>query len=112
MNKLWIKFFCQQVGIDEFGNRYFLGKNKNYLGHKKRFIIYNGIDDGSKVPAIWHSWLHYLTSKIPEKHKDKAYNWQKKHIPNLTGTNYAYNPNAPSNVKGATTHTRWTPRRI
>ena len=54
--------------------------------------IYKGIDDGSKVPAEWHAWLHYTVDQpLSEKPQDR-YDWQKDHLPNLTGTKHAYKP--------------------
>lgn len=87
INKLRIKFFADHVGKDEFGNEYFLGKNINHLGQKKRFVIYNGMEEGSKVPPMWHAWLHYLTDDVPTRIQN--YDWQQAYVPNLTGTIHA-----------------------
>ena len=40
---------------------------------------------------MWHAWLHQTEKKIPNKIK-KKYEWQKSHLPNLTGTVYASKP--------------------
>jgi NADH:ubiquinone oxidoreductase subunit len=90
IDRLLIKFFANQVGKDQFGNKYFISKRQDYLGRNKRFVVYKGVEDGSKVPALWHSWLHYLSDQIPEK--ILSYGWQREHIPNVTGTKYAHNP--------------------
>lgn len=86
----WIHtaLFGTRVGEDEFGNRYYTSKK----GHKKerRWVIYKGIDEGSKVPAEWHRWLHKTTDETPKG--GNKYDWEKPHIPNLTGTDYAYAP--------------------
>ncbi|MDC0864690.1 NADH-ubiquinone oxidoreductase subunit NDUFA12 family protein [Rickettsiaceae bacterium] len=111
MRKLFIRLFSKMIGKDQFGNRYFISRAKDYLGRNKRFVIYNGIEDGSKVPAMWHSWLHYLSSKTPEKEGGRAYSWQKKHMPNVTGTKYAHNVNVQNEEISAhdTTYVRWNP---
>lgn len=79
------------VGRDEFGNRYYEAKRlRRDETKKRRWIIYKGIIDASKVPANWHGWLHYtLDAPLPEK---KQYGWQKQHLPNLTGTKGRYLP--------------------
>jgi NADH:ubiquinone oxidoreductase subunit len=28
INKFWIKFFAREIGADQFGNKYFIGKKK------------------------------------------------------------------------------------
>lgn len=85
--QLKIKLSCQKVGSDEFGNQYY----QNKAG--KRFVIYKGIAEPSKIPAQWHSWIHYSTDTAPVKIKTDKASWQKIHLPNLTGTKNAYHPN-------------------
>ena len=108
INKLWVKLFCRKVGTDQFGNGYYIGSDKNYLKRSKRYVVYKGIDDGSKVPPMWHSWLHYLSDEIPDKNKTKEYEWQTEHVPNLTGTKHAYNP-AKSKYTQVKTYSSWNP---
>ena len=87
INKFSIKIFCNQVGSDEFGNQYFEAK-KVKDSKKRRYVIYNGIAEPSKVPASWHGWLHYTTDDLPDNTHNHL--WQKIHLPNLTGTKFAY----------------------
>lgn len=108
VNSLWVKFFCKQVGSDQFGNKYFIGNSKNYLGHKKRYVLYNGIEDGSKVPAGWHAWLHYLSDELPSENPQKNYEWQIEHVQNLTGTKMAYNPSKSKHIK-LESYSSWRP---
>jgi NADH:ubiquinone oxidoreductase subunit len=63
----------------------------DYLGRKQRYVIYNGEAEPSKIPPTFHAWLHYLTNEIPPSDSCE-FSWQKDHIPNLTGTESAYNP--------------------
>jgi NADH:ubiquinone oxidoreductase subunit len=101
INKICIKIFCKKVGNDEFGNEYF--KNKN----GKRFVAYNGAAEPSKIPFEWHGWMHYTTDEIPVNiHK---FSWQKIHLPNLTGTQYAYSPDQSSDKKTSSTYEAWKP---
>jgi NADH:ubiquinone oxidoreductase subunit len=80
--------FAKEVGKDQFNNKYYQSKNKNAEGKLKRFVIYNGINEPTKVPPLWHSWLHYLSDVIPIV--ESNYTWQKESVPNLTGTTYSY----------------------
>jgi len=108
INKIWVKWRAEEVGSDEFGNKYYLGKNTSYLGKRKRFVIYNGIDESSKVPPLWHAWLHYISDDTPSSQDEKQkHDWQKPYLPNLTGTKYAYNP-ANTDYKAAP-YSRWQP---
>lgn len=100
LTKLKIKFFYQKVGIDEFGNQYFQDKNS------KRFVLYNGIAEASKVPAEWHGWLHYTLQDAPLNINAHRYSWQKTHLPNLTGTKNSYSPKKSSAVP---TYEAWNP---
>jgi len=109
INSLWVKLSSKKVGRDHFGNEYFLGKNKNYLGKNKRFVIYNGTDQSSKVPPVWHAWLHYLSDELPTDIKKDRYSWQQEHIPNLTGTKHAYNP-SNSTPEEIDVYSKWTPK--
>lgn len=79
--ELKIKLSCERIGNDEFGNEYFQHKKNG-----KRFVIYKGIIEPSKIPAEWHGWMHYTSSQPPINIKTNRYHWQKIHLPNLTGT--------------------------
>ncbi|MCE3232530.1 MAG: dehydrogenase [Rickettsiaceae bacterium] len=76
------------VGQDEFGNRYYQDKKVDNSGKKKRWVMFKGLAEPSKVPAEWHGWLHYTTDEVLKK----KYDWQKQHTPNLSGTKLAYFP--------------------
>jgi NADH:ubiquinone oxidoreductase subunit len=80
----------QFVGEDEFGNRYFQERRPNRQGKVRRWVIYKGSPEASKVPADWHGWLHYTLSTPPEP--CQKFSWEKPHAPNLTGTPNAYKP--------------------
>ena len=82
--KLHTIFFGTRVGADEFGNRYYTSKNG------RRWVLYKGIAEASKVPAEWHRWLHKTTDEVPNN--VTKYDWEKPHLPNLSGTENAYAP--------------------
>lgn len=85
--ELKIKLSCDKVGNDEFGNEYFQHKKND-----KRFVVYKGIIEPSKIPAEWHGWIHYSRTQPPVHNKTHKYHWQKIHLPNLTGTKNSYSP--------------------
>ena len=87
-------FFGKFVGEDEYGNKYYENKKR-----KKRWVIYNGEIEATKIPVDWYSWMHSIKNKIEENHDLYKYDWQKKHLSNQTGTEKAYNP---QKNKGAT----------
>ena len=81
------------VGHDEFDNKYYCNSRDFQNIHSKRWVIFNGEIEASKVPPHWHAWLHKSIDVPPIKYSHE-YNWQKDHKPNLTGTNKAYYPNS------------------
>ena len=103
INKIFIKFSSQKIGTDEFGNEYFQNKSG------KRFVVYNGIAEPSKVPMEWHGWLHYSTDLLPIKIDTKRASWQKIHLPNLTGTKHAYSPKNSAGKKTSMEYEAWKP---
>lgn len=87
------------VGTDPFGNRYYRERGQRALvrgggrqSREKRWVMYNGVAEASKVPAMWHAWLHHTIDAVPDNADAKHYPWQKDHLPNLTGTSLAYRP--------------------
>ncbi len=80
-------FYGKFVGSDKFGNKYYENKKR-----KKRWVIYNGEIESTKIPIEWYSWMHSIKNKIEENHELKKYDWQLDHSPNQTGTSKAYNP--------------------
>ncbi|MBW3559555.1 MAG: NADH:ubiquinone oxidoreductase subunit NDUFA12 [Proteobacteria bacterium] len=82
-----------QVGADSFGNRYFESRDhKSYDGRKRRWVLYNGYVDASKVPAEWFGWLHYSVDEAPTEQNTPRRSWMKAHVPNLSGTPFAWRP--------------------
>ena len=80
------------VGADAFGNRYYEHKSRiRPDGRRKRWVLYSGMAEASKVPPDWHGWLHHIDDE-PGGGGEPRFEWQKDHLPNLTGTPYAYRP--------------------
>lgn len=82
------------VGQDETGNRYYQSKDArdSYDKHPRRWVIYNGYAEASKVSPDWHGWLHHTFAEPPTTEPLPRRIWEKDHIPNLTGTIHAYKP--------------------
>ncbi|MTI15797.1 NADH:ubiquinone oxidoreductase subunit NDUFA12 [Rhodobacteraceae bacterium RKSG542] len=75
------------VGDDEYGNRYYKERNG-----KRRWVIYNGEADASKIPPGWHGWMHHRTDVPPSESNYEPRDWELGHKPNPTGSPQAYRP--------------------
>lgn len=82
----------KQVGVDQFGNVYYEARKAPPSGRRRRWVVYQGQPEASKVPPNWHGWLHYTHDHPMTVEEANRYDWQKEHLPNLTGTKYAYLP--------------------
>lgn len=94
----WLK--GEAVGTDAFGNQYFREKGAKDHRTERRWVLYNGEAEASKVPPVWHAWLHRRTDVVPTEAAPAARPWQKEHLPNLTGTDLAYRPPGHSVMGG------------
>lgn len=81
-----------QVGEDEQGNRYYEERKPSLDGRKRRWVVYNGLAEASRVPPDWHGWLHHTFEAPPTEAPLLRRAWEKPHQPNLTGTVHAYRP--------------------
>lgn len=97
------------VGQDSFGNRYYREKRGN-SSLERRWVVYKGLAEASKIPCDWHGWIHHTFSWPPCAQNTKRRPWEKKHLPNLTGTPYAYKP-SQKRLKTSTTqgYKAWRP---
>lgn len=83
----------KKVGTDPYGNRYFEAKPRKGYKRPRRWVLYKGAPDASKVPPEWHGWLHYQSDDVPSADQNPLRRpWQKPHKQNLTGTSQAYRP--------------------
>jgi NADH:ubiquinone oxidoreductase subunit len=76
-----------KVGQDADGNVYYRTAND-----ARRWVIYNGEIEGSRVSPDWHGWLHRTWDKAPTEAPLARKPWEKPHVENLTGTAMAYAP--------------------
>ncbi len=80
-----------RVGDDALGNVYYEG-GKDTNGNPRRWVIYAGANDSSRVAPEWVSWLHHQVDDLPDRSLPAARVWEKPALPNLTGTALAYRP--------------------
>lgn len=96
-----------KVGEDAQGNAFFTTKDG-----KRRWVIYAGEVEASRVSPDWHGWLHHTFKETPSDRPLPRQSWEKPHQENLTGTPLAYAPegsirrNAPVARKD---YEAWTP---
>ncbi len=108
-----------EVGRDQFGNRYFRAKggggvHRDSLRTERRWVLYDGEVEASRVPSDWHAWLHHTSDDIPPPGGLPKRPWQKEHVPNMTGTSAAYRPSGHTfaggvRAKGTGDYEAWTP---
>jgi NADH:ubiquinone oxidoreductase subunit len=76
-----------RVGADDQGNIYYKNKDAS-----RRWVIYNGEAEASRVSPDWHGWLHHTWPHPPTDKPLKHKAWEAPHQENLTGTPAAYAP--------------------
>ncbi len=107
----------ERVGSDEAGNVYYRvrgGKIDPALGFNRRWVIFNGPAEASKIPPGWHGWLHHRVDVAPSEETYVGKDWQLPHKPNMTGTALAYRPPGAllaggQHPKVAGDYDAWTP---
>ena len=75
------------MGEDEAGNLFYETRDG-----KRRWVIFNGEAEASRVSPDWHGWLHHTYKEPPTKKPLVHKAWEKPHQENLTGTVQAYAP--------------------
>ena len=81
-----------KAGRDSFGNRYYRARWTPKGHREKRWVVYAGEPEASKVPPEWHIWLHHTAGAPLGAQSPLRKPWQKAHQPNMTGTARAYRP--------------------
>jgi NADH:ubiquinone oxidoreductase subunit len=76
-----------KVGSDQYGNIYYRAKKGD-----RRWVIYNGANDASRIPPDWYSWIHKQIDGPPDESLPPPPKFLKEATPNLTGTALAYRP--------------------
>lgn len=76
-----------KVGEDSAGNRYYRNAEDS-----RRWVIFNGEIEASRVTPDWHGWLHHTFDNYPGQDELEHKTWEEPHQPNLTGSMAAYAP--------------------
>lgn len=77
----------QKVGEDDQGNIFYQSGDG-----ARRWVIYNGEVEASRISPDWHGWLHHTYQSPPTETPLAHKPWEKPHQENLTGTALAYAP--------------------
>ncbi|MEY1555910.1 NADH:ubiquinone oxidoreductase subunit NDUFA12 [Yoonia sp. R2331] len=105
--QLWTWRKGQRVGEDAQGNVFYRNADDS-----RRWVIFNGEAEASKVSPDWHGWLHRTWDEPPTDKPLVRKDWEQPHQENLTGTALAYAPEG--SIRRATPAPRrdyeaWTP---
>ncbi|MEM0947418.1 MAG: NADH:ubiquinone oxidoreductase subunit NDUFA12 [Pseudomonadota bacterium] len=76
-----------KVGEDDEGNTFYETRDGS-----RRWVIFNGEAEASRISPEWHGWLHRTWETPPTKAPLPKKSWEKPHLENLTGTSLAYAP--------------------
>lgn len=76
-----------KVGEDDQGNVFYRSRDG-----KRRWVIYNGETEASRISPDWHGWLHHTWDEPPSDKPLVHKAWEKPHAENQTGTAGAYVP--------------------
>ena len=98
-----------KIGEDAEGNKFYISKDG-----KKRWVIFNGEIEATRITPEWHAWLHKIVDETPLEKPRTIKGWEKDHLPNQTGTVNAYAPSGALTEGGARKGTTgdyeaWTP---
>ena len=77
----------RKVGADDLGNAYFEAKKGS-----RRWVMYQGSNDVSRVPPDWYAWLTRQIDDVPDKALGPVPRFLKPATANQTGTADAYRP--------------------
>ena len=100
----------EEAGRDEAGNVYF----RHAKDAARRWVIYTGANDSSRVPPGWNAWLRGTIDDVPDKSLPQRRSFEVASQPNLTGTDAAWRPSGSIRAGGqrpAATgdYSAWTP---
>jgi NADH:ubiquinone oxidoreductase subunit len=85
--QLYTRRHGERVGEDDQGNIFYQTR-----GGARRWVIFNGEAEASRVSPDWHGWLHHTWNDPPTTAPLPRKAWEQPHQPNLTGTAAAYAP--------------------
>jgi NADH:ubiquinone oxidoreductase subunit len=101
--RLWTWLYGEHVGTDAQGNRFYRtrgGKVEQDFQFERRWVIYNGLAEPSRIGPDWHGWLHHTVDVLPGDDGYQTREWEKPHRPNYTGTPSAWRPRGSTLASG------------
>ena len=96
-----------KVGQDAGGNTYYRTSDG-----QRRWVIFNGNSEASRVSPDWHGWLHHTWDEPPSEQPLSRKSWEKPHQETLTGTEAAYAPTGSirkTNLQARSDYEAWRP---
>jgi NADH:ubiquinone oxidoreductase subunit len=105
--QLWTKRFGTKVGEDAEGNVYYRNGDDT-----RRWVIYAGQNDATRVGPDWYGWLHFTFPEPPTEVPVARKRWEKPHQPNMTGSEGAFLRKGSirrADVKPQSDYEAWTP---
>ena len=105
--QLWTWRKGKKVGEDVAGNQFYRN-----VDDSRRWVIFSGEIEATKIGPEWHGWLHWTWDQPPTEVALAHKPWERPHQENLTGTAAAYAPGG--SLRQATHSPRadyeaWTP---
>jgi NADH:ubiquinone oxidoreductase subunit len=98
----------EKVGEDGQGNIFYRNADDS-----RRWVIFNGAIEASRIDPDWHGWLHKTWDEPPTDKPFVHKAWEKPHQENLTGTPQAYAPagslRAATPKKANSDYEAWSP---
>ena len=77
----------QRVGEDDQGNVFYQTPDG-----KRRWVIFNGVAEASRISPDWHGWMHHTYDEAPTDVPLFRKEWEADHEANPTGSAEAYAP--------------------
>ena len=103
-----------EVGRDGEGNIYYRSGTPGSAG-ERRWVIYNGTPEATRIPPEWHGWMHKTVALPPTEAPPVTPRiWERPWTPNATGTRAAHVPSGSldaggQRAKATGDYRAWTP---
>jgi NADH:ubiquinone oxidoreductase subunit len=87
--RLFTRRHGTEVGRDAEGNIYYRSGSGP---DERRWVIYNGTPEATRIPPEWHLWIHRSVDAPPTEKPLAPRVWERPWTPNATGTDAAWRP--------------------
>jgi NADH:ubiquinone oxidoreductase subunit len=99
--------FGEKVGEDAAGNVFYRSADDS-----RRWVIYAGSNDATRVGPDWYGWLHFTVKAPPTVEPVAHKTWEQPHQPNMTGSEGAFLRKGSirrADVKPQSDYEAWSP---